>query len=56
MQDVLRELEALAAGSMTDLGVQNNDSIWSTVRSDIDIGRRKSSAPSLPSSRDACPT
>lgn len=38
MQDVLRELEALAAGSMTDLGVQNNDSIWSTVRSDIDAG------------------
>nr|WP_295939380.1 hypothetical protein [uncultured Acidovorax sp.] len=38
MRDVLRELETLAAGSMTDLGAQNNGSIWSTVRSDIDAG------------------
>ena len=38
MQDVLRELETLAVGSMTELGAQSNGSIWSTVRSDIDAG------------------
>lgn len=38
MQDVLRELEALAARSMTDLGALNSGSIWPTVCSDIDAG------------------